>query len=238
MDGMKKVLFLTAIAAGLAVFGCGGGGGNSGGAAFLRVVHASHDTGSVDVEINDAPFGTVAYQGSSPSSGTAASQVGSGLDSLTVLESGTSNVLLDLSPTFEGGHIYTALVAGLTSGIGSDALNLLVVDEPKSSLSTTKANLQFVNASTLMNGVDIYVTGTADSIATISPTIAALSRYGTSDLVTVAAGSFRVRICPTGSKTPTIDLTGTAVAGTYTVDVTENNDTNTGSVLEGYSGAF
>jgi len=236
---MNKIFLAAAACAALMVSGCGGDSATAGGAAFLRVIHASPDAGPINVEVQDAPIATdLAFGGSVPSGGSAAKQIASGFDTMAILSSDTGAVLFDLTPTFETGHIYTVLTAGLTAGAASDDLQVLGIDETIASLTAAKANLRFVNTSTVSGAVDVYVTGTDTVITSISPTVSNLTRYSYSSLITVAAGAFRVRVCPKGSKTPTIDLTGTAAAGTYTVDVLENNSDNSGSVLQGYSGTF
>lgn len=236
---MNKIFLAAAACAALMVSGCGGDSATSGGAAFLRVIHASPDAGSLNVEVQDVPIATeLAFGGSVPSAGASAKQVASGFDTMAILSSDTGTVLFDLTPTFEAGHIYTVLAAGLANGGSSDDLQVLGIDDAISGLTAASANLRFVNTSTVSGAVDVYVTGADTVITSLSPTVSNLTRYNYSSLVTVAPGAFRVRVCPKGSKTPTIDLTGTAGAGTYTVDVLENNSDNSGSILQGYSGAF
>lgn len=236
---MKATLLLAAALAALFVSGCGGSDSSSGsGPSRLRVIHASQDAGSLDVEVQGAPFATeLNYGGSFPSGGLSAASVASGANFVTVLESGTSTVLDDISASFEAGHTYTVVAAGLRTGPTADALRTIAIDEPTNELNTANTYARIVHASPNVGAADVYITGLDDSIATATPTVQNLSRYGVSGRIALPTGAYRIRVCPTGSKTPKINITATGTAGQYVVGVLENDDSD-GAVLANYSGAF
>lgn len=228
---MKRFAFPTLLAVGLALLGCGGATTSDSGVAELRVIHASPDAGTVSVSYHENVFATgLEFLDAYPSSDTAALSVESGSGDIAFAADSTT--LATASFNLADGRLGTAVLAGSASG--SDGLKILAASDPKSSLSTAQGHLRFYHASTATSTVDVYITGTSESLSGLTPTINNLSRYAVSDLISLDPGSYRIRVTPSDSQDVLLDRTQVVSAADYTTIVMRPNTAQTSSALSFY----
>ena len=171
--------------------------------AQVRVVHASPDAPNVDVLVDGAAVLTnVAYKASSTYL-----DVPAGSRNLRVRATGTSTVVIDQTAAVTAGKRYTVLATGRVASIAP-----VVLEDDLTAPAAGNVKLRLVHASPTAGTVDIYVTAPGASIATATPTLASVPFRAASGYLEVPAGTYRVRITPTGSKTVAIDVNDVALA--------------------------
>lgn len=172
--------------------------------AQLRVVHASPDAPNVDVLVDGAaaltnvPFGAA----------SAYLNVPAGTRELQVRATGTTTTVIDADAQLVAGDAYTVLATGLVANIAP-----LVLEDDLALPATGNAKVRLVHAAPGAGTVDIYVTAPTADLATATPTLAAVPFRAASDYLQVPAGTYRVRVTPTGTKTVAIDVNATLAAG-------------------------
>jgi len=165
--------------------------------AQLRVVHASPDAPNVDVLVDDAaaltnvPFKAASEYLSVPS----------GARNLKVRAAGTSTVVIDQNATVVEGRAYTVLATGRVASIAP-----LVLEDDLTNPASGNIRLRLVHASPTAGNVDIYVTSTTADLAMTTPTLSNVTFRAASSYLEVPAGTYRVRITPSGTKTVAIDV--------------------------------
>jgi hypothetical protein len=170
--------------------------------AQVRVVHASPDAPNVDVLVDGAAVLTnVPFKGSS-----SYLDVPAGSRNLRVRAAGTSTVVIDQTAAVTAGKRYTVLATGRVASIAP-----LVLEDDLAGPGPGNVKLRLVHASPAAGNVDIYVTAPGASIATATPTVANVPFRGASNYLEVAAGTYRVRITPAGSKTVALDVNDVAL---------------------------
>jgi hypothetical protein len=170
--------------------------------ASVRVVHASPDAPNVDVLVDNAPALTnVAYKAASnylPAP--------TGSRNVKVRATGTSTVVIDQNVTLSQGAFYTILATGRVASIAP-----VVLTDDQTSPASGNIRLRLVHAAPGAGNVDIYVTGPTADIATTTPTLTNVAFRAASNYLEVPAGTYRVRITPTGTKTVAIDVNNVAL---------------------------
>jgi hypothetical protein len=195
---LRALKFTGALVAVLAITGCDDDDPVSPSAtAQLRVVHASPDAPAVDVLVDNAPVLTnVPFKGSS-----AYLSVPSGSRNLKVRAAGTSTVVIDANANVAAGEAYTVFAAGRVASIAP-----LVLEDDLTNPAAGNVRLRLVHASPTAGNVDIYVTAPNANLATTSATLSNVPFRAASSYLEVPAGTYRVRITPTGTKTVAIDV--------------------------------
>jgi len=172
--------------------------------ASLRVVHDSPNAPPVSV-LATAVGGTV--DASSPLVPTLAYEGATAY--LSVLPTGnydievtpasnTSDVLINRELPLNAGSVQTFYAIGNLATIAP----LITQDDDRR--YATQAKLRIIHVSPSAGPVDIYLTTQGASIATLSPTYAAVPFGADTGFVSYAAGSYALTITPTGSKTAAI----------------------------------
>jgi hypothetical protein len=190
--------------------------------AGVRVVHASSDTGAVDILVGEnpplipAPLTDITFGSVAPEAfldGYAALPAGD--TRIRVAESANnSTVAIDATLALVNGQGYTALAVGQFADIEA----LVEVDQVRS--IATQASLRIVHASTAAGNVDIYlVPGTQDGIGNSAPALSDVPFKAVTDYLPIADGTYNVYIAPTGTGTPAITAEGVELnaGGVYTV---------------------
>jgi hypothetical protein len=191
----------------LGLFGCGSSSGtlNSLPQARLRAVHASPNAPAVDILVNEQRvLSNVPYKAAS-----AYLSVTAGTRNLKVNAAGTANTVINANVTLNASTDTTVLAVGRLN-----AIEPLVLTDNNTPPTAGNIKLRLVHASPAAGPVDIYVTAPNATLATTAPTLSNVSFKAASNYLQVPAGSYRVRITPTGSKTVAIDSgTVTLAAG-------------------------
>lgn len=165
--------------------------------ADVRVVHASPDAPNVDVLVdNSVALSNVAYRAAS-----AYLDVPSGTRNLKVRAAGTSNVVINADVPLVAGNAYTVLATGRVASIAP-----LVLQDNLTLPASGNIKLRLVHGSPTAGNVDIYVTAPTADITNIQPTLQNVPFRAASQYLEVPAGTYRVRITPTGTKTVAIDV--------------------------------
>lgn len=148
---MRKTLLLGAAFAGALLVACGGEGGTDlSGIASIRAVHASRDSGPVDVLVQGVPVETNLLFGQSfPSPNEEPAPLpANDAAQISILSAGTSTALVTGTADLEPNRISTFIVAGLQNTTSTpDALRLLTIQDSRSTLLEPSANVRFVHAS-------------------------------------------------------------------------------------------
>ena len=172
--------------------------------ANLRAVHASADAPNVDVAID----GTVAVTDLAFQESTGYLEVESGQRNIQVRPTGTTTAVITASPTLDEEGDYTLIAVGPVASIEP----LLLTDD-NAAPGAGNVKVRLVHGSPTAGPVDIYVTAADADLNTTDPTVSNVPFKGVSNYLEVAAGTYRVRITPTGTKTVAIDATLTLAAG-------------------------
>lgn len=204
---------LAALAVSLPLAGCGGGvdATNSGvvrptptptptpaptPTARLRVVHASPDAPNVDVLVdNTVVLTNVPYRATSNYL-----TVPSGTRNIKVNATGTSTTVIDANVPLTANSDTTVLATGRLAGIQP-----LVLTDDNSAPTSGNIKVRLVHAAPGASNVDIYVTAPGADLADEVPTLTNVPFRAASGYLGVPAGTYQVRITPTGTKTVAID---------------------------------
>ncbi|MFN9213985.1 MAG: DUF4397 domain-containing protein, partial [Gemmatimonadota bacterium] len=86
-----------------------------------------------------------------------------------------------------------------TGGTGGGAVNLCIPTDDKQAPAAGQVRVRVVHLSPTAGSVDIFVTTTTADLATATPTLAAVGPSTASAYLSVAPGSYRVRVVPAGT---------------------------------------
>ncbi len=191
---MKPVKFLLLIAALLALFATGCGDDKS--QARLRIVHDSPNAPNVDVVVNGATVATnVSYKAAS-----AYLTVPAASTQIEVRPTGTTTDVINTKTTLAQKTDYTVLATNLVASIEP-----LVLTDDNTAPASGKVKVRLVHGAPSAPPVDIYVTAPGASLAAATPTLTNVPFKASSAYLSVDAGSYEIRVTPTGTKTVVID---------------------------------
>lgn len=192
---MRRVYSLTCLFT-LALLALGCGSGSNTPAARLRVVHASPNAPAVDVlvdnnrEVSGAPYTTSsAYLNLVP-----------GTRNIKVNAAGTATTVINANLPLASGTDTTVIATNRLASIEP-----LVLTDNNTAPTAGNIKLRLVHAAPGAGNVDIYVTAPDANLATATPNFTNVAFKGVAPYLSVPAGTYRVRITPTGTKTVAID---------------------------------
>ena len=171
------------------LIGCG-----SSGSAQLRALHASPDAPNVDISVNgtsvakDVPYETA----------TSYLKIKDGKTQIQVFPTGTTTAVLDYTFTATNKSYYTFLAANKVASIQS-----LFFTDNNSTPPAGDFNLRLIHGAPSAGNVDIYITAPGAALGT--PTLSNVAFAASSGYLSEPAGSYEVRITPTGTQTVVID---------------------------------
>lgn len=181
------------------------------GTSYVRVVHASPDAPNVDVLVEDSlVLENVSY-------GTASDylDVASGNRNVKVRATGTALNAINADVNLRRDSSYTVLAAGALADIAP-----IVLQDDLTLPGTGNVKLRLVHAAPTAGNVDIYVTAPDADLATTTATVANVPFGAGTAYLEVAAGQYRIRVTPTGTKTVAIDTGSlTLTSGTISTGV-------------------
>jgi hypothetical protein len=160
-------------------------------------VHASPDAPNVDVLVDNAEvLDNVPYRGFSDYL-----DVSTGTRNLKVRAANTTSVVIDANAPLVAGNAYTVLATGRVANIAP-----LILEDNLTNPAAGNIKLRLVHGSPTAGNVDIYVTAPTADLATTQPTLSNVAFRAASAYLEVPAGTYRVRITTTGTKTVAIDV--------------------------------
>lgn len=144
--------------------------------------------------------GTLVAQGLPYASASGFSAYTAGANDFQVRPTGAVNLLLDVTPNLAASTAYTLAVIG-TGG----AYDSVLLTDDTTTVASGNFRLRLVQLAPLGPAMDLYLTGAADDITNLTPTIAGVAYKSASPYITPAAGAVRLRITQAGSKTVLVD---------------------------------
>ncbi len=192
----KLKTLLLALACGLVVIGCGDDDDDGGTepTALIRVVHNSPDAPNVDVRFNDDEvLADVPYLASS-----GYLEVPTGPANLKVLVTGTETIAIEEDVVLDADTAYTVIATNLVADIAA----MILIDniEPPADGET---RVRLIHGAVSAPPVDIFVTGPEDPLG--EPALTNVPYMAVADNNVLPAGTYRVRIAPTGTTDVVID---------------------------------
>lgn len=168
---------------------CGGGADRT--KAQVRLVNASSGYAGLDLRVdNELRQGAVSY-------GNSAAYVEADPGKAFTLHSaGSGTSLLNFTPSVSARRHYSVLAYGPLG-----ALKQLVLDDNAGAPETNRALLRVVNAAPDAGALDVYLTGSDDTLAASVPQQAGAAVASVGAWLTVNSGSYRLRVTAAGSKT-------------------------------------
>ena len=195
---MKLKLLTLLFAASALTAACSDDDDNTGpdNQARLRVVHASPDAPDVDVLLDDSEvLSDVPYLASSDYL-----DVTSGDHNVKVNAAGTATTVIDADVTLSDGVDYTVIAAGLLASIEP-----LVLTDDNTPPGSGNVKVRAVHGAPSAPSVDIYVTAPGADLEAEVPGLSGVEFGDVSAYIEAPAGTYQVRVTPTGSKTVVID---------------------------------
>lgn len=180
---------VAALAATTLLAACGGGTDRT--KAQVRLVNASSGYAQLDWRVDDQlRQGAVAY---GETAGYVEADPGK---PHTLARAGSGTALLTFTPAVDKRKHYTLLAYGAQGG-----LKQLLLDDNAGAPADNRSQLRVVNAAPGAGALDIYLTGTGDTLAESVPVQTAAAVDAVGAWFTVNSGSYRLRVTATGSKT-------------------------------------
>lgn len=210
---MRRIPFilttLALVAMAFVAPGCGGGpssiltpdGKNFG---AIRFINASPNAPGLDALINGAIFEPDLVYGEASDY----IPIRTGTPYAQFVRTGTDQTLAETEIGIAKKGNFTLLAVNPASTMGT-----LFVSDDYTAPTTGNVRVRFIHAAPGAGAVDIYVTAPGASLANAEPAVTDLPYLGNSGYLEAPAGTYQVRICPTGTKAVAIDsgpLTTTA----------------------------
>ena len=194
---MKRTLVLFLLAAAALSAACSDDGNTAPeGQGRLRIVHVSPDAPNLDVVLDgDTVASDIAYLGSSDYLElSAAGHV------MQISETNTSTTLIDQDVTVADGVDYTVIVGNTLNDIEA-----LVLTDNNGTPPAGTIRVRAVHGAPAAGPVDIYVTDPGTDLTLTSPAASNVAFGQVLPYVQTNAGTYQVRVTPTGTKDVIID---------------------------------
>jgi hypothetical protein len=202
---MNRKLLSLLLAASAFTAACSDDDGNTGpeDESRVRVVHASPDAPDVDVLVDDAVvLSDVPYLTASEYL-----DVEAGTRNVKVNAAGTATTVIDADVDLADGADYTVIASGLLAEIEP-----LVLEDDNAAPAAGNVKVRAIHGAPSAPAVDVYVTAPGADITSAPPAVTNVLFGAVSDYLEVPAGSYQVRVTPTGTKTVVIDSGTLALA--------------------------
>jgi hypothetical protein len=194
---MKRTFVLFLLAAAALSAACSDDGNTTPeGQGRLRIVHVSPDAPNLDVVLDgDTVASDVAYLGSSDYV-----ELSAGGHVMQIFETNTSTTLIDQDVTVADGVDYTVIVEDTLNDIKA-----LVLTDNNNTPPAGTIRVRAVHGAPAAGAVDIYVTDPGTDLTLTGPVASNVAFGEALPYVDAIAGTYQVRVTPTGSKEVIID---------------------------------
>lgn len=197
----------VALVAGLGLSACGGGSDSDSTAAQLRLLNASPGYASLDLYTDDSKRNSaVGFL----AAGDYASVSSTASVDTDLKSAGASTALSSSSRSFSAGTSYTLVAYGWQG-----ALKTAVLEENISAADSNKAKLTVSNLASDAGSLDVYLTGSDDSLDDATATASGVGGGSTVGALTISSGTYRLRVTGNGDKSDVrLDVNGLTLAST------------------------
>jgi len=160
--------------------------------ARVRIVHASPDSGNVDVlfdgkvSLTNVPYATASDY----------LTVSAGTRRIEVRPTGSSNDVINSNVSFSSHSDSTVLAEGLAASIAA-----VVLTDDNSDPASGKAKVRVVHAAPSAGTVDVYIVAPGTDITTVSPTLPSVAYQAAAAYLSVDPGTYEVVVTPAGNNT-------------------------------------
>ncbi len=202
---LASIAGVWGLGSGLALTGCGGAGSDS---ATLRFVNGTVDYATADFWVdNERVFSGLANGGAATGYGGQ----DSGTLQVSLHPAGSSTAKLTASHDFGTDSRTTVLAYGSLAA----SLTFRYFDESNAAASSGTFKVRVFQGSPSLAALDVYITNTS-SLSGLSPTLSVSAYSELSSFVSLASGTYRVRITSSGDQSAVLFdfTTGLSVGGT------------------------
>lgn len=223
MRWMWRVAAGAAMLGGLVLAGCGGNSDSNDGTAQLRLINASPGYPSLDLTVDDAKKATAVTTGSA--SGYAS--VGVSSISTVITSTGSTTALSTTTRSLTKDVSHTLVAYGWAG-----ALKTAVIEENVSAADTGKAKLMVLNLAADAGSVDVYLTGSDESLDDAVAVASGVAGGGSYGYTALASGTYRLRVTGYGDKTDLrLDVQGLSLGSTQVATLMITHGVGSGGVL-------
>jgi len=202
---------LASLAAAVALSGCGGNSEDTGTAA-IRLLNASPGYAAMDLYVDDSQVNRAVAQGAQ---GSYASVDAADALSTVLTAAGASTALSTTSRTFSKGVSYTLVAYGWQG-----ALKTALVQEDVAAADSGKAKLMVMNLASDAGTVDVYLTGTDESLDDATAVASGVAAGSSVGPVSHTAGTFRLRVTGADNKADLrLDVSGLTLGSTQVANL-------------------
>ncbi|MBP6898598.1 MAG: DUF4397 domain-containing protein [Burkholderiaceae bacterium] len=197
----------VALVAGLGLTACGGGSDSDSNTASLRLLNASPGYASLDLYTDDSKRNSaVGFL----AAGDYVSVSSSDSVDTDLKAAGASTALSSSSRSFSADTSYTLIAYGWQGG-----LKTAVLEENLSAADSSKAKLTVLNLATDAGTLDVYLTGSDDSLDDATATASGVAGGSSAGALTLSSGTYRLRVTANGDKSDVrLDVNGLTLAST------------------------
>ncbi|BAL95170.1 DUF4397 domain-containing protein [Rubrivivax gelatinosus] len=200
----RRGLFALFAASALVLSACGGGGSSSG-SAQLRVLNASSDVDSVDVDVD----GTTEFSAVAADAVTGYTKLDADTYTLKVRANGATSTLVTGSYTLAKSKHYTGVVWGRS---GALKFVTLPEDSDTDDIDDGYGQLRVYNATTDAGSFDVYLTQEDADLADASALASSVSSATLGSYKDVGIGTYRLRVTTAGdSDDVRLDVSGITI---------------------------
>ena len=194
--------------------------------ARVRVVQASPDAPNMDVLLDSKTIlSNAAYETASPYTATTAGQ-----HTIKFNSTGTQTTLVTEQGVFAGKSDTTILAVDKLANITG-----LVLTDDNTPPTSGNVKIRVIHASPSSGNVDVYVTAPGGALT--SPALTNVAFKSASSYLSVAAGSYEIRVTPTGNPnvvlidSGTVNLTAGQIRTVVALDADNTGTTFTSIIL-------
>jgi hypothetical protein len=223
---LRHLRLLLILPAALGLFGCLGSG-DGGTEPQIRLLNVSRGYDALELYTTNDDSDADVKQISSVAAGTVSSYVSLKADTYTIKirKTGASGSLLSTGTTLAEETNATYVAFGPSGSFGA-----VVIDEDVAEPDSGSSKVKVVNT-TGSGGLDVYLTSATDELQDVTATFSGVGSGAQTDPVTIASGSYRLRVTGSGDTSDIrMDVSGIELGSKQVLSVILT-DTNGGVLL-------